>query len=302
MGFALLAARMPWPAVGLHLALTGHRLTCPADLLHLGIATHYVHSSQLQPLRDALFSDAPLPLPPLELLARIAAPPTPLTTNTNSTAATNQPHQHTQHHKPNTTITDTSPPTPSMPLSGIHSSTTCPSTSLVASATSAGGPELVHHAPALSRWYGPALCYNTRGLNEVQALQQLMDALHQASSSPRPPSNESESELAGRALSALTGACPYSLALTLRHYAAVAAGVAQGAASPLSTLEGVMQAEYGIAVRTVGRYDFVEGVRAAVVDKDRRPQWQPSQLSQLDLNEVHAAFKPLPEGLGLRVM
>lgn len=42
MGFATLAARMPSQALGLYLGLTGARVSSPADLLYLGLATHYV--------------------------------------------------------------------------------------------------------------------------------------------------------------------------------------------------------------------------------------------------------------------
>jgi len=41
-------------AVGLYLALTGKRLSKPADLLHTGIATHFVKADRLHQLSEAL--------------------------------------------------------------------------------------------------------------------------------------------------------------------------------------------------------------------------------------------------------
>jgi Enoyl-CoA hydratase/isomerase len=47
VGFALKAATCPG-ALGLHLALTGAKLSDPGDLLYLGIATHYMPAASLQ--------------------------------------------------------------------------------------------------------------------------------------------------------------------------------------------------------------------------------------------------------------
>ncbi len=52
----------PAGALGLYLALTGARLTSPADLLHARLATHYVPRAALPRLRAALAA-APLPAP-----------------------------------------------------------------------------------------------------------------------------------------------------------------------------------------------------------------------------------------------
>ncbi|KAK9697745.1 hypothetical protein RND81_08G058400 [Saponaria officinalis] len=53
--------------------------------------------------------------------------------------------------------------------------------------------------------------------------------------------------------------------------------------SNLSKLSEVMKLEYRIAVRSSLRDDFVEGVRAVLVDKDQNPKWSPS----------NALFEPL---------
>lgn len=40
-----------------------------------------------------------------------------------------------------------------------------------------------------------------------------------------------------------------------------------------AALRGMLQMEYRMAVRQVAHVDFLEGVRAALVDKDRQPAW-----------------------------
>jgi enoyl-CoA hydratase len=54
-----------------------------------------------------------------------------------------------------------------------------------------------------------------------------------------------------------------------------------------------------MAVRMASRPDFAEGVRAAVVDKDRRPAWQQQGWDQVVEQEVEGMFAPLPGGQGL---
>ncbi len=55
-----------------------------------------------------------------------------------------------------------------------------------------------------------------------------------------------------------------------------------------------MRQEYRIGARVVQRHDFLEGVRALIVDKDNKPTWNPPTLAgvtEVMLNEI---FAPLP--------
>jgi enoyl-CoA hydratase len=62
------------------------------------------------------------------------------------------------------------------------------------------------------------------------------------------------------------------------------------------TLKEALIVEYRLATRMIRRPDFSEGIRAAVVDKDRSPKWQPANLSEVSEAEVRALFEPLAEG------
>jgi hypothetical protein len=55
------------------------------------------------------------------------------------------------------------------------------------------------------------------------------------------------------------------------------------------------QMEYRLATRLTARPDFVEGVRSVLVDKDRNPKWQITDLSKVTRELVHSFFEPLPE-------
>jgi enoyl-CoA hydratase len=56
-------------------------------------------------------------------------------------------------------------------------------------------------------------------------------------------------------------------------------------------LEQCLAMEYRLALRALQSHDFREGVRAALVDKDKSPHWQPSSLA--GVGDLDAFFAPL---------
>ncbi|HEY5830044.1 MAG: enoyl-CoA hydratase/isomerase family protein [Hyphomicrobiaceae bacterium] len=72
-------------------------------------------------------------------------------------------------------------------------------------------------------------------------------------------------------------------------------------ARTLGSLEAALNVEYRLCVRLFEDGEFVEGVRALLVDKDRKPKWSPPSLPELTAELVAAYLAPLPasEELGL---
>jgi enoyl-CoA hydratase len=56
------------------------------------------------------------------------------------------------------------------------------------------------------------------------------------------------------------------------------------------TLPQCLQAEFALTQTTMRHPDFAEGVRAMVVDKDRKPQWKPARIEQVDPAVVASMF------------
>jgi enoyl-CoA hydratase len=57
----------------------------------------------------------------------------------------------------------------------------------------------------------------------------------------------------------------------------------------------VMRMEYRIACRVVHRHDFLEGVRAVIIDKDNAPRWSPADLAGVTDAILDEIFAPLPD-------
>jgi enoyl-CoA hydratase len=56
------------------------------------------------------------------------------------------------------------------------------------------------------------------------------------------------------------------------------------------TLKQALDAEFALTRTTMAQPDFVEGVRAMVVDKDRQPKWQPADIDAVDPKAIAALF------------
>jgi enoyl-CoA hydratase len=56
------------------------------------------------------------------------------------------------------------------------------------------------------------------------------------------------------------------------------------------TLDAALDVEYAMAVDSLRRPDFVEGIRAQVIDKDRNPRWRPATLGEVDVAALQARF------------
>ena len=89
-----------------------------------------------------------------------------------------------------------------------------------------------------------------------------------------------ESEWADEAMQALKAASPSAV-----HWSFEA--IRRGAGR---TLEECLQAELALTRHVTRHPDFLEGVRAMVVDKDRAPKWSPDTLAAVDQDAIAAMF------------
>jgi enoyl-CoA hydratase len=61
-------------------------------------------------------------------------------------------------------------------------------------------------------------------------------------------------------------------------------------------LEECLLREYRAAVHCLQEHDLYEGIRAAVIDKDRAPQWQPRSLEAVSDSDVETYLAPVESG------
>ncbi|GLV72651.1 putative enoyl-CoA hydratase [Streptomyces hygroscopicus subsp. hygroscopicus] len=67
-------------------------------------------------------------------------------------------------------------------------------------------------------------------------------------------------------------------------------------ARALGSLERVLEQEYRVSCAALSCPDFVEGIRAQVIDKDRAPRWSPAGLAEVTDAEVARFFAPPRDG------
>jgi len=91
-------------------------------------------------------------------------------------------------------------------------------------------------------------------------------------------------EAARAALRTMRKASPTSLKITLRNLRA---------APSFERVEESFIQDYRIALACITGHDFIEGIRAAVVDKDRNPVWRPDRLEAVTPDIIERHFKPV---------
>lgn len=57
--------------------------------------------------------------------------------------------------------------------------------------------------------------------------------------------------------------------------------------------DACMRQEYRLVTRFLQGHDFIEGIRAVIIDKDQSPRWQPAELEKVTDQQVDAYFAPL---------
>ncbi|ARG65172.1 MULTISPECIES: enoyl-CoA hydratase/isomerase family protein [Mycobacterium] len=68
-------------------------------------------------------------------------------------------------------------------------------------------------------------------------------------------------------------------------------------AATMETLEDVLLQDYRVSSASLRSHDLVEGIRAQLIDKDRKPKWSPSALAEITKADVAAYFEPVDDDL-----
>jgi enoyl-CoA hydratase len=121
------------------------------------------------------------------------------------------------------------------------------------------------------------LAGNAERIARLFASDRLEDVLAALASDP--------SEWAAKELKAVSSKCPTTAKVALRQFAQSGADFAEE-----------MALEYRLASRMMMRPDFIEGVRAVLVDKDNLPRWEPGTAEAVTDAMLDAIFAPLPVG------
>jgi len=130
----------------------------------------------------------------------------------------------------------------------------------------------------------PGIFHDARGWIAAcyanDTVEDIVEALRQQ---PEPAAQQAVQDIAGKS--------PTSLKITLR---------ALREAGRHDRLERSLEQEFRLAMACMERPDFREGVRAALVDKDRNPAWSPSRLEEVTPLVIDAIFAGSDHGgLGL---
>jgi enoyl-CoA hydratase len=91
------------------------------------------------------------------------------------------------------------------------------------------------------------------------------------------------SEFAAKAAATIRTKSPTSLSIAFEQ-------VRRGGAL---SFEEAMKADFRVVTRIAKGHDFYEGVRAALIDKDGRPDWKPATLEEVDPAEIERHFSDL---------
>ncbi|WP_425228073.1 enoyl-CoA hydratase/isomerase family protein [Sphingomonas sp.] len=95
-----------------------------------------------------------------------------------------------------------------------------------------------------------------------------------------------DSDFARKTLTTLHAKSPQTMKVSLKL-------LLDGRTMP--TFEDEMRQEYAVGTRVVQRHDFLEGVRAVIVDKDNAPRWDPPTPDTVSDHLIDQIFAPLPD-------
>ncbi len=92
------------------------------------------------------------------------------------------------------------------------------------------------------------------------------------------------SDFARATAKTMSGKSPTSLAIALRQMQVGGA----------LDMREAMRTEFRIVSRLCRGHEFLEGIRATIIDKDGAPRWQPAVIDVVKASDIDAYFAPLP--------
>jgi enoyl-CoA hydratase len=93
-----------------------------------------------------------------------------------------------------------------------------------------------------------------------------------------------DSETARTALAALRHNAPLATAAHLEMLRRL---------GPAPSLREALRAEYRYTWRSIAQGDFLEGIRALIIDKDKAPRWTHARIEDVTADEIAAMLAPL---------
>jgi enoyl-CoA hydratase len=218
--------------VGMWLALTGARLKA-ADCIAAGIATHYVESSKLAELKQALTQTSPLA------------------------------GEGREGGRSEQSATASTPPTPNPAPQG-------------------GGESIAQTLAHFSFDPGPLKELTPENRDRIDRIVALDSVEAIIAALETDGADWSKAQLA-----TLATKSPQTLKVSFRQ-------LREGA--KMQSFADEMRQEYRIACRVSQRHDFLEGVRALIIDKDNAPKWDPPTLAGVTEKMLDDIFAPMPSG------
>jgi len=138
----------------------------------------------------------------------------------------------------------------------------------------ANGPQVEAALAEIVAVPGPAPLAAARAwIDQAYAVEAAEEIVHRLAARPEPA--------AQAALERIGRNSPTSVKLTLR---------ALRRARRFARLAPCLDMELTLASLCLRRHDFAEGIRAAVIDKDRNPQWSPASLEEVSDEWIDGVF------------
>lgn len=98
--------------------------------------------------------------------------------------------------------------------------------------------------------------------------------------------DDMDGELASSTAKAIRGMSPISVEVALSSIKR---------AKEFGSLAEALNQEYRVSTYSLRHGDFIEGIRAQIIDKDRQPKWNPPTLDEVRQEMIDAYFAPIGE-------